>query len=126
MQTKPKRQQQRTQQTSKTRQQTQKIVAKAVTVRKDNLQKKSDNVALFFYLFFVFEFDGYLVNLMFGKLERRFRLQLFNHCAVFGILDGVAESGDFGSYFIGKCPVFVCLGLCPFIDKRHNFGGGVV
>ena len=111
MQTKPKRQQQRTQQTSKTRQQTQRIVARAVTVRKDNLQKKSDNVALFFCLFFCFD---------------RQKLQLFNHCAVFGVLDGVAKGGDFGSYFIGKCPVFVCLGFCSFIDKCHNFGGGVV
>ena len=68
MQTKPKRQQQRTQQTSKTRQQTQRIVAKAVTVRKDNLQKKSDNVALFFYPFYVFELDVYLANFVFGKI----------------------------------------------------------
>lgn len=68
MQTKPKRQQQRTQQTSKTRQQTLKIVARAVTVRKDNLQKKSDNVALFFYPFNFFEFDVYLVNFVFGKI----------------------------------------------------------
>ena len=67
MQTKPKRQQQRTQQTSKTRQQTQKIVARAVTVRKDNLQKKSDNVALFFYHFYAFEFDVSLVNLYLAR-----------------------------------------------------------
>ena len=67
MQTKPKRQQQRTQQTSKTRQQTQRIVAKAVTVRKDNLQKKSDVVALFFDPFYVFEFDVYLANLCLAR-----------------------------------------------------------
>ena len=67
MQTKPKRQQQRTQQTSKTRQQTLKIVARAVTVRKDNLQKKSDNVALFFYPIYVFEFDVYLAYLCLAR-----------------------------------------------------------